>query len=183
MTRIEKISEAKPDRIILREKELNGTDYTEFASLTMQICRKYGVSCSVHSYTVIAEKLNAEDIHLPMAVLRSFSESIRNKFKIVGASVHSVEEAAEAEKLGVDYVVAGHIFETQCKSGLAPRGIEFLQSICGSVNIPVYAIGGIKPENIDSVWKAGALGACVMSGFMTCENPGEYMKKLRNEVI
>lgn len=183
MLRLEKIATAKPDRIILREKELIGIDYTRFASISMKICRKYDIPCSIHSYTATAEKLNAKDIHLPMVVLRSFPDYIRNEFQVIGASVHSAEEAAEAESLDADYVVAGHIFETQCKYGLTPRGLEFLKSVCSSVNIPVYAIGGIKPENIESVRNAGASGACIMIGLMTCKDPEKYMKELRNAVI
>lgn len=183
LLRIEKIAAAKPDRVIFREKELIGIDYTRFASMSMKICRKYDTPCSIHSYTAIAEKLNAKDIHLPMVVLRSFPDYIRNEFQVVGASVHSSAEAAEAENLGADYVVAGHIFETQCKFGLEPRGLDFLKSICSSVSIPVYAIGGIKPENIDSVRNAGASGACIMSGLMTCKDPEKYINELRNAVI
>jgi thiamine-phosphate pyrophosphorylase, putative len=182
-TRLEKIAAAGPDRIILREKELIGADYAGFAEVSMKICRKYNIPCSIHSHTDIAETLGAEDIHLPIAVLRSFPNRIRQSFQTVGTSVHSIEEAAEAERLGADYVIAGHIFETQCKPGLAPRGLEFLKSVCEAVKIPVYAIGGIKPENIDTVLKSGASGVCVMSGFMSCCDPEAYINKLRKAVI
>lgn len=179
MIRLEKIASAKPDRIILREKELIGSDYSGFAGMSMEICQKYDIPCSLHSYIDIAETLKAKDIHLPIAVLRKFPGHIRQNFQTVGVSVHSIEEAAEAEKLGADYVIAGHIFETQCKPGLAPRGLEFLKRVCDAVKIPVYAIGGIKSENIDTVLKSGASGVCVMSGFMSCRDPEAYMKKLR----
>lgn len=183
LIRLEKIAAAKPDRVILREKELIGVNYTRFARQSLKICRKYDIPCSVHSYTAIAETLKAEDLHLPMVVLRSFSSYIRERFQTVGASVHSIDEALEAEKLGADYIIAGHIFETDCKSFLAPRGLEFLKSVCDAVKIPVYAIGGIKPENIDLIRQSGASGACIMSGFMSCKDPEEYIKELRNAVI
>ncbi|MGN0713417.1 MAG: thiamine phosphate synthase [Anaerovoracaceae bacterium] len=47
--------------------------------------------------------------------------------------------------------------------------------MCKAVAIPVYAIGGISPENIDAVRAAGAAGACVMSGLMRCEDPKNYL--------
>ena len=65
---------------------------------------------------------------------------------------------------------------TDCKKGLAPRGLEFLRKVCESVSVPVYAIGGICNANIDLVRKAGAAGACVMSGLMRCEDVKETMK-------
>ena len=84
------------------------------------------------------------------------------------ASCHSVEDALCAYKLGCDYVTAGHVYITDCKKGLAPRGIDFLKKMCDSVPIPVYGIGGIDLESdkIDEVKQAGAKGACIMSGYM-----------------
>lgn len=178
--RLDKIAAAKPDRIILREKELSNTDYTIFAEKSIKICRKYNIPCSIHTYADTAEKLGAGDIHIPMAVLRSFSGNITGRFRTVGVSVHSVEEAAEAENLGADYVTAGHIFETGCKKGLPPRELSFLEKVCKSVDIPVYAIGGINPENISSIRNAGASGACIMSSFMNCDDPVLLLHQLRN---
>jgi len=49
--------------------------------------------------------------------------------------------------------------------------LSFLSSVCSSVNIPVYAIGGILPANAQKAINAGADGICIMSGLMTCKNP------------
>ena len=97
----------------------------------------------------------------------SMDQKNKNKL-ILGCSVHSVEDAIEAEKLGASYLTAGHIFATDCKRGLPPRGMEFLKQVCETVNIPVYAIGGIglNDGKIDSVCECGAAGACIMSAFM-----------------
>lgn len=85
--------------------------------------------------------------------------------KRVGVSIHSIEEATEVQTLGADYIIAGHIFETDCKAGIAPRGLEFLQSICESVSVPVYAIGGITEKNAAPTIQSGAAGVCIMSGY------------------
>lgn len=84
----------------------------------------------------------------------------------IGTSVHSVEEAVRAERLGASYLFAGHIFETDCKKGLAPRGLSFLEEVCKSVSIPVYALGGINDQTEPLVRKTGAEGACRMSDYM-----------------
>ena len=67
-------------------------------------------------------------------------------------------------------MTAGHIFATDCKAGLPPRGTDFLKEVCSAVQIPVYAIGGIRPEEkqIEKVLSCGAAGACIMSGMMEC---------------
>ena len=130
----------------------------------------------LHSFIDTAIELKAENIHLPLHILREMDKKTKENFKIIGASCHSVEEAQEAERLGCTYITAGHVFVTDCKKGLSPRGLEFLQNVCKSVSIPVYAIGGMNGENINAVRKMGAAGACVMSGLMRCENVKETMK-------
>ena len=91
------------------------------------------------------------------------------------SSAKIIEEAKEAERLGCTYITAGHIFLTDCKKGLPGRGLTFLQNICENVSIPVYAIGGISNENINDVRQTGAAGACIMSGFMKCNNIAEII--------
>lgn len=174
LIRIEKIASAKSDRIMFRDKDCNDDDYVKTAFRILEISDRCGVPCSMYRHFDIFD-----NIHFTMPVLRECSNEIKNGLNITGVSIHSVDEAVEAEKMGVDYVIAGHIFETGCKPDLTPRGLGFLHEICESVKIPVYAIGGINPENIRQIVQAGADGACIMSGFMTCENPVEYIKKLR----
>ena len=86
----------------------------------------------------------------------------------IGTSTHSPAEALEAQQLGATYVTAGHIYTTDCKKGLPPRGLDFLQNVCNAVTIPVYAIGGIKLNagQINEVKSCGASGVCIMSGMM-----------------
>lgn len=175
--RIEKIAAAKPDRIMFRDRDCNDDDYVETAFRILNISDRYGVPCSMYRKPEIFR-----NIHLTMPVLQHIRLSDMNFINLKGASVHSVDEAVKAEKMGVDYIIAGHIFETDCKKGLEPRGLDFLKDVCNAVKIPVYAIGGINADNIKLVAEAGADGACIMSGFMTCENPDEYIKTLRKEV-
>lgn len=176
LQRVEKIAANHPKGIILREKDLSEKEYKELAEKVLQLCEKYPVPCMLHSFVDVALELGAENIHLPLHILRGLDEKTKEKFRIIGASCHSVAEAQEAEQLGCTYITAGHVFATDCKKGLAPRGLEFLKNVCESVSIPVYAIGGINSENIDFVRKVGAKGACVMSGLMRCENVKETMK-------
>lgn len=157
--------------IILREKDLPEKEYSGLAQRVAEICP----DVTLHTYTDTAKRLGINKIHLPFHML---DEKGRG-FQTVGVSVHSAGEAILAEQMGADYVIAGHIFETDCKKGLKPHGIEFLRGVVGAVHIPVYAIGGITNENIPAVKKAGAQGACIMSGFMLCENVGKYVEKIR----
>ena len=181
LQRVEEIAANHPKGIILREKDLSEEEYKALAEKVLQICSEYHVPCILHSFADAAIALGAENIHLPLHILRGLEEKKKETFKQIGASCHSAEEAREAERLGCTYITAGHVFVTDCKKGLAPRGLHFLRSVCENVSIPVYAIGGISGENIDAVRKAGAEGACLMSGLMQCENVKEYFKALQSK--
>lgn len=172
---MEKIAIAGPDFIILREKDLDRANYITMADAIAEICGKYGVPLIPHTYVI-----NKMAVHLPLPVL-SKSESIPDV--PFGVSVHSIDEARKAESIGASYLTAGHIFFTNCKKDLAPKGMNFLQNICKSVNIPVYAIGGINADNIAKIADTGADGACIMSGFMTCSDPKKYIEELRKNDI
>ena len=169
LERISEISNAGIP-VILREKDLNEAEYEELAKKVIALCP----NIILHSFTNAAKNIGCKRIHLPMHVLRDTDVS---GFEITGTSVHSPEEAKEAQTLGASYITAGHIFETDCKKGLAPRGLDFLENVCQSVNIPVYAIGGINSENAREAISRGASGVCVMSGLMTCENVSKYLSK------
>lgn len=187
LEQIKRVCETKPVALILREKDLPETEYEEMARQVLAICEEYGVICILHSYIETAKRLERQYVHLPLPLLRTCMQKTENEEKqikfmsgnlsmdqknknklILGCSVHSVEDAIEAEKLGASYLTAGHIFATDCKRGLPPRGMEFLKQVCETVNIPVYAIGGIglNDGKIDSVCECGAAGACIMSAFM-----------------
>lgn len=161
---VERIAAAGIKRLILREKDLSQEEYIRLAAAVLEQCRRVGVECILHSFPEAARSLGVTKLHMPLHML---TEALCSEFEITGTSVHSVEEAVRAEKLGASYVTAGHIFATDCKKGVPPRGLDFLREVCGSVDIPVYAIGGINGDNMNSVLSAGADGACIMSGMMT----------------
>lgn len=167
MEQMERVVKLHPKAVILREKDLSEEEYAELAVQILTLCKQYQVPCMLHTYLEIARKLQHPYIHLPLFLLRENSENLGD-FLAVGCSVHSVEEAKEAQKLGATYLTAGHIYTTDCKKGLPPRGLDFLREICNAVTIPVYAIGGIHAGTgqIREVMECGASGACIMSEMM-----------------
>lgn len=96
----------------------------------------------------------------------------------IGKSVHSVQEAIEAEEQGADYLLYGHIFSTSSKPGLTPRGLGSLKQVVKEVKIPVIAIGGIVPKNAKEVLSTGAAGIAVMSLIWEAHSPLEAIKEL-----
>ncbi len=170
--RTERIYKAGADIIILREKDMSDEEYIEAARKCYEIC---GNRLYINSRMHIAEEIGVKNIHLPVRLLKD-----RGSFAHVGASVHSREEALRAKAMGADYIIAGHIFPTDCKRGLPPRGVGYIKEISEAVDIPVFAIGGITRETVMQLKGSGIKGICVMSGLMKAENPEElidYFKK------
>lgn len=177
--RLEKLCKSGISSIILREKDLSKDDYFEIAKKAKEICDKNNMPLIINSFYKVAEKLENKAIHLPLHIFENMSDKEKTYFQIKGVSCHSVEDALKAEKLGADYIIAGHIFETDCKKGLAGKGISFLEDVCKAVSIPVYAIGGIGEKNINQIKNTNASGVCLMSSFMTCEDVDKYILKLK----
>lgn len=178
--KIEQLANAGVDTIILREKDLNQEEYLQYLSKCMKICSIHGVVCVAHSFIECAKQLNCKALHLSFG---SFIEhkSVVKEFNQVGVSVHSKQEALEAQRLGAHYVIYGHIFQTDCKQNLPPRGVKELKELCQNVSIPVYGIGGITPYNAPLVYKAGAEGVCVMSSFMHTQDTTALVKEYKRK--
>ena len=174
LSRLEEIAKSRVKGVILREKDLTEEEYTALAKEAQKAC---GEKLIIHTHENVAKLLGIKKIHMPMTALENMRID-RAYFDEVGASCHSVKEAEKAQRMGCTYITAGHIFATDCKRGLPPRGTGFLKEVCGAVHIPVYAIGGISIDNIQLVKEAGAVGACVMSGGMVCENILKYFEDL-----
>ena len=156
----------KPDMLILREKDLSEDEYYEYAKEIKPMCDKAGVELVIHTYVNVAKKLGVKSIHLPLDKYIMLTEEDKQLFDNIGTSVHSLDDLEKAISMGVTYVLAGHIYDTDCKKGLPGRGLEFLQEICSNVRVPVIAIGGINMDRLKEVKDVGASGAAIMSGYM-----------------
>ena len=167
MEQIERVCQVHPRALILREKDLSESEYEALALKVLEICERYQVPCILHSFVEAARRLNHPYIHLPLPALKEYSGKFQD-FKIIGSSVHSPQEAKEAQEAGAVYLTAGHVYTTDCKKGLPPRGLDFLKEVCTKVEIPVYAIGGIHAGTgqIQEVMDCGASGGCIMSEMM-----------------
>ena len=158
--------------LTLREKDLNKNEYLKLIEKIYPICQKYKINLILHqNYDLnLDDKYNIEGIHLSYDIFKSLNENIKaeliKKYKRIGVSIHSLDEAKEVENLGASYIVAGHIFETDCKKGLEPRGLKFIEDLSSALSIPIFAIGGIDEKNSQSVIDSGAFSVCMMSSIM-----------------
>lgn len=158
----------EPAALILRAKTLSSADYQLLAKQAQKICTKLTLPLILHSDWQLANDLGIDSLHLPLALLPSLPEAEKKRLRWLSTSVHSLEEAQQAKELGATVLIAGHIYTTQCKPGLAPRGLSFLQAVCAATSLPVYAIGGIgfSSAQLAELKAKGARGACIMSAYM-----------------
>ncbi len=165
-----------PDMLVLREPDMAHHEYALLAERIREICAPLGVELILHSHADLAEKLHPSGLHLPFSEFCAlhpareiFAKNSGYHPEFCGTSVHSAEDLVYAIECGADYVFAGHIYETDCKKNLPPRGESFLKHIISlkPADFPVYAVGGINLENSEKIRAAGANGACLMSAYMT----------------
>ena len=158
--------------LTLREKDLNKNEYLKLIEKVYPICQKYKINLILHqNYDLnLDDKYKIDGIHLSYNIFKSLNENIKaeliKKYKRIGVSIHSLDEAKEVESLGASYVIAGHIFKTDCKKGLEPRGLKFIEDLSSALTIPIFAIGGIDEKNSLSVINNGAFSICMMSTLM-----------------
>jgi thiamine-phosphate diphosphorylase len=163
------IAEAGPGMLILREKDLSEGDYRELARAILRICTDNGVTLCINTFVSIAIELDVRNISVSLDAVRKNPE-YKHGHRL-GISVHSLIDAKEAISLGADFLIYGNVFETTCKPGVAAKGLEELRKVCIESDIPVYAIGGINTDNMESVMDNGADGVCMMSAFMRAKDP------------
>lgn len=129
----------------------------------------------------IAVAVDADGVHigqddLPYAAAR---KQLGPK-KIIGVTVHSVEEAIEAEKNGADYLGVSPIFVTQTKLDAGkPAGITLIEQIKKAVSLPLVAIGGINLKNAPEVIAAGADGLCAISAVVASQDVKMEIRKFQ----
>ena len=171
------ISESGVDMIILREKDLIAPEYRYLAVECLTICTDYGVPLCINSNVNVAREMNIGNVQLPLSKMRKLTD--REGLTSIGVSVHSIKEAKEARKLGADYLVAGPIFQTECKPNAVPKGPQLIKDICKIVRVPVYAIGGITPYNIKHIAFNEGSGVCIRSSAMRSNNIKILVRELK----
>lgn len=172
------------DVIQLRDKSLSTSKLIQTAIKIAALCRKHKVTFLINDRFDVALVSNADGVHLGMEDIPvKEARKLLGKNKIVGGTAHTLTEAKKCEKDGADYIGYGHIYPTKTKyKPEKPKGTEQLKSIVSKIGIPVIAIGGISPENIEEVMTTGVHGAAVVGSVLKSNNPISTLKQLRKEI-
>ena len=144
--------------LILREKDLEYKDLEKLYNEIMLALKENNtdINIIVNSSIELYENYSVYGIHLPYNLFKDLlSRGYEfDKTKKIGLSLHSTSEVIELNKsknVNIDYITLSHIFETKCKEGLKPRGVELLKNSRGLTEVKIVALGGILPQNVDEI--------------------------------
>jgi thiamine-phosphate pyrophosphorylase len=140
-----------------REKLKSVQQMIEEAAEIKRICEKKAILL-INDHMDVALAVDADGVHLGQDDMNiSTARYLFGKKKIIGVTVHNVDEAVEAEKAGADYLGVSPIFATGTKKDAGiPCGLPMLVAVRSAVKIPIVAVGGINRRNAPVVIKAGA---------------------------
>jgi thiamine-phosphate pyrophosphorylase len=170
--------------IQLREKHWSKKDLYDLAVEFRKQTSSYNALLIIDDHVDVALAAGADGVHLgqddlPVEAARRIAPEL-----IIGASSHSLKEALKAEKDGADYVNIGPIFPTKTKAD-ADRflGPEAIVKIGPQLTVPFTTMGGITPDNIHSVLKAGARCVAMITGITRAADITERVRQLRKTII
>lgn len=155
----------------LREKELDEAAFLQEAKELCALCRRYGVPFIVNDNVDVAQACGADGVHVGQEDMKAGEVRRRvGEDMILGVSVHTVEEARRAVRDGADYLGLGAVFPTSTKTDADQMSNETLRDICGAVEIPVVAIGGLNRDNILRLSGSGVDGVSLVSAIFGAED-------------
>ena len=155
----------------LREKELDEAAFLQEAKELCALCRRYGVPFIVNDNVDVAQACGADGVHVGQEDMKAGEVRRRvGEDMILGVSVHTVEEARRAVRDGADYLGLGAVFPTSTKTDAYQMSNETLRDICGAVEIPVVAIGGLNRDNILRLSGSGVDGVSLVSAIFGAED-------------
>jgi thiamine-phosphate pyrophosphorylase len=170
---LEKALDGGVRAVQLREKDLGGRELLVLAEKIKTLCERYHAGLFINDRIDVALAVDAEGVQLGGTSMptRAARKLLGTK-KLIGVSTHSTKEAEEAERAGADFVLFGPVYFTPSKAVYGrPQGIGALKEVVEKISLPVYAIGGIKAENIVEVRATGVRGVALISAIMSARDP------------
>ena len=159
--------------IQIREKDLSGRELFNLAEKARRLCLDYKAALFINDRIDVALAVDADGVQLGTESMDiGTARELVGHDKMIGASTHSLEEAFAAQRSGADFILFGPIYFTPSKAAYgAPQGIAAIAQIVEKLSIPVYAIGGIKPENVAELKNAGVQGVALISAVISASDP------------
>ena len=177
---IERALDGGVKAIQLREKDLSGKELFNLAERVTRLCQRYRAQLFINDRVDIALAVDAAGVHLGEASMPvPAARSLLGAHRSIGVSTHSLEGARRAAQDGADFIVFGPVYFTPSKANFgAPQGVKALQIIVENISLAVYAIGGIKADNLLEIKNVGSRGVALISAIISAEDPALAAKQI-----
>jgi len=165
---LQRVLTAGISMVQLRERDLSARELMTLARELQAVTASRRAQLLINDRIDVALALEGVGVHLrsnslPVSVARQLLGAQR----LLGISVHAVEEAMSAQSQGADYIVLGPIYETPSKQMFGPPlGIHILEKACRLVRMPVIGIGGVTAARAREMRRAGAFGVAVITAVL-----------------
>ena len=177
------------DWIQLRFKNQNTLEVFTLAEAVKMLCKEYLATFIVNDNVHLAKQLDADGIHLGLSDM-SVEEArlILGKTKIIGGTANTFGDVLQRTTENCDYIGLGPFQFTATKQNLSPiLGLEGYRLITEqmkikNIQIPIYAIGGIGLENVESIMETGIYGIAVSGLITQNENPSQLITQLNDKL-
>ncbi len=163
----------------LREKDLGAVELARLGRALRAATAAHGAMLIINDRADVALAVGADGVQRTATSLAVADLlTVADKRLRVGASVHALEEARAAADAGADWLFCGPIYDTLSKRAYGPaQGLSALERVAGAVTVPVIAIGGITPERVGEVRRAGARGVAVISAILGAASPAAATRR------
>lgn len=182
---LQRVLTAGAPAIQLRERDLSVRDLLALAREVQALTAAHRSPLLINDRIDIALTLEGAGVHLrsnslPVSVARQLLGADR----LLGVSVHGVEEAVQAEAQGADYVIFGPVYETPSKQAFGPPlGLHSLEQVCRLVRIPIMGIGGVTAARVGELRQAGAFGVAVITAILGADDVESATGELLDAVM
>ena len=165
---LERVLAGAAPAIQLRERDLSARDLVRLAREVQAVMASRRSQLLINDRIDVALALEEVGVHLRSNSLPvSIARQLLGGRRLLGISVHAVEEAVQAESQGADYLILGPIYETPSKQMFGPPlGMHTLERACRQVRIPIMGIGGMTSSRAREVRRAGAFGVAVITAIL-----------------
>ncbi|MFH1692372.1 MAG: thiamine phosphate synthase [Candidatus Omnitrophota bacterium] len=173
------------DIVQLRDKTSSAKTLLQAGLILKKIAKKYRRPFIVNDRLDIAIALDADGVHLGQEdVPVSVARKILGSEKIIGLSTHSLKEVKAAQKMPIDYLGFGPVFQTATKPTLLPKGIKMLKNALTISKLPIFAIGGIEEKTLSDIMARNIPinRAAVCRPVCLARNPEKAARRLKDRL-
>jgi len=181
---LQRVLTAAAPAIQLRERDLSARELVTLAREAQAVTASRRSQLLINDRIDVALALEGVGVHLrnnslPVSVARQ----VLGTQRLLGISVHAVEEAVQVESQGADYIVLGPIYETPSKQMFGPPlGIHTLERACRLVRLPIIGIGGVTAARAREMRRAGAFGVAVITAVLGAADVESATRELLDAV-